>query len=85
MFLKEDGTAKTLYLSQSSFPTKIYMNVYQNHLSFITDIKIYSEQYICACCDEVFSEMQKLKQHQPKCDGSVQYSYPGRIYKNKFV
>ena len=50
MFLKEDGTAKTLYLSQSSFPTKICMNVYQNHLSFITDIKMYSKQYISAHC-----------------------------------
>ena len=38
MFLKEDDSAKTLYLSQASFPTKIYMNVYQNHLSLITDI-----------------------------------------------
>ena len=34
MFLKEDGSAKTLFLSQASFPTKIYMNVYQNHLSY---------------------------------------------------
>ena len=65
MFLKEDGTAKTLYLSQSSFPTKIYMNVYQNHLSFITDIKMYSKQYICVSCDKLFSEMQSLNKHQP--------------------
>ena len=43
MFLKEDGSAKTLYLSQASFPTKIYMNVYQNHLSYIKDIKMYSK------------------------------------------
>ena len=41
MFLKEDRTAKTFYLSQASFPTKIYMNVYQNHLSLITDIQMY--------------------------------------------
>ena len=34
--MKENGTAKALYLSQSSFPTKIYMNVFQNHLSLIT-------------------------------------------------
>ena len=46
MFLKEDGTAKTLYLSRLSFPTKIYINVYKNHLSLITDIKMYSKQYI---------------------------------------
>ena len=47
MVLKEDGTAKTLYLSESSFPTKIYMNIYKNHLSLITDIKMYSKQFIC--------------------------------------
>ena len=27
--------------------------------------------------------MQKLKQHQPKCDGAVKYVYPGGVYKNK--
>ena len=27
--------------------------------------------------------MQKLKQRQPKCDGSVKYMYPDGVYKNK--
>ena len=39
MFLKEDGTTKTLYLSQSSFPTKVYVNAYQNHLSYFKESK----------------------------------------------
>ena len=39
MFLKEGSLAKTLYLSPASFPTKIYMNVYENQLSLITDSK----------------------------------------------
>ena len=47
MFLKEDGSAKTLYLSRASFPSKIYLNVFQDHLSLITDIKMYSKQFIC--------------------------------------
>ena len=71
MFLKENGSAKTLYLSQPSFPTKIYMNVYQNHLSFIINIKMYSKQYTCSRCDKLFCQMQKLKQHQSKCDGTL--------------
>ena len=83
MFLKEDGAAKTLYLSQALFPTKIYMNVFQNHLSLITDHKMYSKQYICACCDKLFLEMRNLNKHQTKCDGTVEYSYPGGMYKNK--
>ena len=83
MVLKEDGTAKTLFLSQSSFPTKIYLNVFKNHLSLITDIKMYSKQYICNRCEKVFSKMQKLKQHEPRCDGTVEYAFPGGVYKNK--
>ena len=53
MFLKEDGSAKTIYLSQASFPTKIYLNVFQDHLSLITDIKMYSKQYICNKCQYI--------------------------------
>ena len=83
MFLKEDGSAETLYLSQAPFPTKIYLNVFQNHLSLITDQQMYSKQYICNRCDKVFAEMWNLNKHQTKCDGTVEYSYPGGVYKNK--
>ena len=74
MVLKEDGTAKTLYLSQSSYSTKIYLNVFKNHLSLITDIQM---------CDKLFVEMWNLKQHETKCDGTVEYAFPGGVYKNK--
>ena len=83
MFLKEDGTTKTLYLLQSSFPTKIYMNVYEHHLSLITDLQMNSKQYICNRCDKLFARMENLNKHQPKCDGTVEYAYPGGMYKNK--
>ena len=83
IFLKEDGSAKTLYLLQASFPTKIYMNVYKNHSSYIKDIKMYSKQYICNRCDKVFVGMRNLNKHQYKCDGTVKYVFPGGVYKNK--
>ena len=83
MFLKEDGTAKTLYLLQSSFPAKIYMNVYEQHLSLITDIKMYSKQYICNQCDKLSTKMSHHMRHQSNGDGTVEYAYPGGVYKNK--
>ena len=83
MFLKEDGTAKTLYLLQSSFSTKIYMNVYHNHLSYITDIKMYSKQFICNRCGKLSTKMSNHLRYQTKCDGTVDYAYPGGVYKNK--
>ena len=82
-FRKKDGSAKTLYLSQASFPTKVYMNVYQNHLSLITDIKMYSKQYICNRCGKLSIRMLDSKRHQSKCDGNVKYVFPGWVYKNK--
>ena len=83
MFLKDDGLAETLHLSQASFPTKTYMNVYQNHLSLVKGIQMYSKQYICNWCDKVFARMENLNKHQSACDGTVQCVFPGSAYKNK--
>ena len=59
------------------------MNVYHNHLSYIKDIKMYSKKYISTSCDKLFARMENLNKHQPKCDGTVEYPYPGGVYKNK--
>ena len=83
MFLKEDGSAKTIYLSQASFPTKIYLNLYENHLSLITDIKMYSKQFICNRCQKVSTKMSNHLRHQSKCDANVKYVFPGGVYRNK--
>ena len=83
MFLKEDGSAKTIYLSQASFPTKIYLNLYENHLSLITDIKMYSKQFICYRCQKVSTKMSHHLRHQSKCDANVKYVFPGGVYRNK--
>ena len=83
IILKEDEYAKTLNLSQASFSTKIYMNKCENHLGFIKDFQKYSKQYICRRCDQLFSQMQNLKRHQPKCDGAVEGAYLCSVCKNK--
>ena len=59
------------------------MNVYKNHLSLITDIKMYSKQFICSHCNKLFARMENLNKHQTKCDGTVEYAFSGGIYKNK--
>ena len=61
------------------------MNVYDNHLSYITDVNMYSHRYVCTRCDKLFSQMQKLKQHQPKCDEAIKYMYPGSVYKKQTI
>ena len=55
----------------------------KNHLSLITDHKMYSKHYICNRCDKLFARMEHLNKHQTKCDETVEYAFPGGIYKNK--
>ena len=74
---------KSCTFHKSWFPNKIYLNVYQNHLSLITDHKMYSKQYICNCCEKVSKKMSHLLHHQSKCDFTVKYIFPGGVYKNK--
>ena len=59
------------------------MNAYEHRLSLITDIQMDSKQYICNCCDKVSTKMSNHMRHQSKCDGTVEYTYPGGTYKNE--
>ena len=83
MFLKQDGSAETIYLSQASFPTKIDLNVFENHLSLTTDMQGYSHQFICNRCDKVSTKMSNHPRHQSKSDANVKYIFPGGVYRNK--
>ena len=82
MCLKEDGSAETLYLSQTTFQTQIYMNVFEHHLSFIKDPQMYAKVYICNRCDKLFARAWNLNKHQRKCDEKVRLILPGGVYKN---
>ena len=44
---------------------------------------MYSKQYICNQCGKLSTRLINSKCHETKCDGTVQYTYPGGVYKNK--
>ena len=44
---------------------------------------MYSKQYICNWCGKLSTRLINSKHHETKCDGTVQYTYPGGVYKNK--
>ena len=81
--LKEDETVICLYRSQCRHEETMYLNVYKNHLSYITDIKCYSKSYKCRCCGKVLNRFFNWKRHEAKCNNSVNYFFPGRFYSNQ--
>ena len=44
--LKENDNAEVIYLSKQIFQT-LYLNLYQNHFSYIKDFDVYAKRYSC--------------------------------------
>ena len=58
------------------------MNVYEHHLSFITDPNMYAKSYVCNRCGKTSAKMSHNNRHQVKCFGKVKFNLPGGIYKD---
>ena len=49
--LEEDGFARSIYKSRGLQETTMYVNMYENHLSFIKNFATYAQKYRCKTCD----------------------------------
>ena len=78
--LKEDETVNCLYRTRCRFENTMYVNAFDNHLSYIKDIKRYSKTYKCRSCEKVCDTFFKWKRHERTCFNSVNYCFPGRFY-----
>ena len=57
-------------------PTTMYVNVYNQHLSYITDIKIYSKTWRCSRCAMLFDHRSHHQRHEIVCSASVKHVFP---------
>ena len=78
--LKADGNVDCLYRTQCRHKSTMYLNVHDNHLSYINDIRRYSRSYKCRSCEQVCDTFFKWKRHERTCFNSVHYCFPGKFY-----
>ena len=74
---------KVLYDSLNDSINIIYLNVYQEHLSYMCDFKKYAKNYVCIKCTNFFSKIWNLKQHIANCYDRTKYLFPGRFYRSQ--
>ena len=55
----------------------MYLNLYENHFSYIRDLARYSKSFCCSRCGKYWKRASNLRQHEKTCDGKVQLKYPG--------
>ena len=75
-----DFAAILLRRSHRHFSSTLYLNLYENHFSYIKDLARYSKSFCCSRCGKYWKDMWKCQRHEKTCDGKVQLNYPGGAY-----
>ena len=76
-----DIAAQLIHRSLCHYPSTLYLNLYQNHFSYIKDLKKYAESYSCSRCGTLWKHVGKLNRHERTCEAKVIYQFPGGAYK----
>ena len=56
------------------------INLYHNHVGYITDLKLYSKSYICSSCNKMWKTCWAMKRHAQTCKEKFKYVYKGGVY-----
>ena len=77
--LRDDGVALTVYKSRCHHKDTMNLNIYEHHLSYITNLPTYTQKYKCGSCDRHFQYLRSMKRRQLNCKGQSTSSAVGFI------
>ena len=70
----------TKVLSKAETEQAMKLNLFEDHFSYIKDMKKYSKAFTCERCGKVFDKDYKLMRHERTCEAQVKLDYPGGVY-----
>ncbi len=57
-----------VYKLTHKYDDKMVLNIYKNHLSYVTHLKNYAKMFWCSLCNMLFVSLSKLNRHQKSYD-----------------
>ena len=81
--LTEDGFAWSVYKSRGQHPTTMYVNLHENHLSYIRDFAMSAQKCQCRTCKRHFDHAGNLHRHQKSCANKIKFVYPGGFHRDR--
>ena len=66
-----DIAAQLIHRSLCHYPSTLYLNLYQNHFSYIKDLKKYAKSYSCSRCGTLWKHVGMLNRHERTCEAKV--------------
>ena len=79
--LCEDRSVIPRYLSEGLYQDKMVLNLWDSHLSYVSNIPAYLKKYRCVSCERHFDKIFNWKRHQGSCANATQYEFPGGFHK----
>ena len=74
-------TAELVRRSPCQYIETMYLNVYEAHLSYIKDIRMYSHSYKCSKCEQaLWKSPYDLHRHERTCTEGIKRVYKGGVY-----
>ena len=78
--LLPDKTCSIVYTSVERNPQTMNLNLYDSHLNLITNIGLYSKNFVCTSCKKSFPRAFNLFRHKQTCNWKTKYKFVGGYY-----
>ena len=80
--MNPNGAVNLIYDSDNDNNDVIYLNIFDNHLSYITDLRKFIKKYEYEKCSKMFRNEWNLKRHYGTCYERTKHKFPGGFHKN---
>ena len=79
--LNEDLVANSLYRTAGRYGKTVNLNLYQNHLAYITKPNAFAQKFKCPICYKLFKRKDNCDRHLKICEKKTQFIFPGGYYR----
>lgn len=78
--LNESQSAQSIYKSSCKFSDTMHLNLYEHHLSYISNFNSYAQKFLCKTCRRHFRYLTNMKRHQRVCTGKTKRKFQGGFH-----
>ena len=80
--MNSSGSVNVIYESLFESENVMYLNNYQDHLSYIANYSKFASKFQCEKCSKMFKRQWDLKRHYTNCFERTKYVFPGGFQRN---
>ena len=72
--------AKLVQRTSTKFAETMYLNLHEQHFSYVKNFDKYAKSYQCGTCGKLWKDAGMLHRHETTCIAETQYRYPGGVF-----